>query len=510
MDLHWFCDRDALRHQLILFLLVVLVLSISLVWGFTNLGTPDPYDYAQLARNLAKGSGFTTQVISPISWSKIPALSPHPDLWRAPLYPLFVSLGFLLFGPSEFVLPLVSGLAFIGVVLVTYGITKQLFDRSSAFLAGLFVLTAPGLLRTGVTGYTESLYMLLVLLGVQIVLADDRQPYLLGIVSAFAYLTRYNHWFLLIGILYVALDRIKRDRFGYGLRFAGAFLLVLSPWLLRNAYWTGNPFYHHHAYLLASHNPINRGFTVFFQFDPPDLLTFVLNHPVLMIKKSLGNLLKLYRWIPRFFMETWPLVLIAIPCLVSSETRANSDRRRVLVIFGIGFILQGLALSFVHIKARHFVPFTLVVFIFAAGSFSQWMATYGSSLRYSLGFMLVAVNLFFAFTMGPAAQSVTAADYRNLNQHVPPGEPILTNVPELTSWYADRPSLWMVSYEKSMRRYPDFDYIYITPEIRRDYPQQLDIRHDYLRNDLFQNRFELAEEFPESEARLYRKKSEFR
>jgi 4-amino-4-deoxy-L-arabinose transferase-like glycosyltransferase len=494
-------------HFSLLLLLWLGIVSFFLVFGFDNLSTPDPYDYAQMARNLVEGSGFTTDVLTPISWSKVPVLDDHPDLWRAPFYPLLVALGFALVGPHEIVLPLVSAISFFGVVVLTYRITERLFDRSSAFYASLFVLTAPGLLRTGITGYTESTYLFLVLLSIWVVTGDSRRPYLLGLVSGLAYLTRYNHWFFLAGILYFALRKLDRDRFLYAVQFTGVFLLVLSPWLVRNAVWTGNPFYQHHAYLLASHNSINKGFEVFFQFDPASPIGFVLEHPVVLLKKSMTNLVKLYQWVPRFFRETWLLVLVAAPGLLSRETRDDFFRRGVLTVFGIGFVLQAIGLSFVHIKARHFIPFTLVIFIFAGGSLERLIGPRQWFNGSVLAGILVVINLAFVVTMNPWGVSVTAQEYRALDEHVPEGEPILTNVPELTAWYADRPSLWMVSLRKSERHYPNFRYIFISPEVLREYPETLNLQRDYLRNESFRKKFKLKKEFPESRSRLYVRRS---
>lgn len=488
-------------------LLVLLVVGIAILLPFhlqfTTLNTPDPYDYAQLARNLAEGKGFTTDVITPISWGTVPELDSHPDLWRAPLYPLAVAAFFQLFGTSPSVLPVVSSVAFLGFVLIVYRLGERLFDRRTGFLAGLFVTTAPGLLRTGVTGYTEALYMLLVFAAVLAVVRNDRHPCLLGALSGLAYLTRYNHWFLLAGILIFALSRLRRNRRGYGLKFCVTFFATLSPWLLRNVLVVGQPFYHHHAYLLASHNPINEGFSVFFQFDPPNLVDFAVRHPWVLIRKALDNLVKLYGWIPRFFRETWVLALLGAWGMVSLRDRREDGRGGLLVAFGLGFLLQAVILSFVHLKARHFVPFLPVVFLFGAAAVAR---VFRKGNRW-LGGLLVGgvllVNLLFVFAMNPWPSTVTEDEYRKLRDAVPAGEPILTNAPELTAWYTDRPSLWVVPFEEAEARYPEYDFVFLTGEVSRNYSRRTNLERDFLVNRAFHGTFRRVESVGSSRSRLY-------
>src|SRR5579863_5898172 len=92
--------------------LSVLALAIVIVaynfHDYRNMGTQEAMDSAQLARNIARGKGFSTLFIRPFSIGLVrrhnidrhgqPALGtnpdyaeikkPHPDLANAPLYPL--------------------------------------------------------------------------------------------------------------------------------------------------------------------------------------------------------------------------------------------------------------------------------------------------------------------------------------------------------------------------------------------------------------------------------------
>ena len=78
--------------------------AATFLWGyaaleFNGLRHAEAMDQAQLARSLARGEGFTTQLIRPLSLGRLADLSPshdavvldnHPDLLNPPAYPLLL------------------------------------------------------------------------------------------------------------------------------------------------------------------------------------------------------------------------------------------------------------------------------------------------------------------------------------------------------------------------------------------------------------------------------------
>src|SRR5438445_167888 len=79
--------------------LVLVVIAFSLVYTarqFRGLEKREAMDMAQLARHIARGEGFTTSFIRPVSLWQLkmyrtdhdPHFENHPDTWNPPLYPL--------------------------------------------------------------------------------------------------------------------------------------------------------------------------------------------------------------------------------------------------------------------------------------------------------------------------------------------------------------------------------------------------------------------------------------
>jgi 4-amino-4-deoxy-L-arabinose transferase-like glycosyltransferase len=480
-----------------------LLLGGIIGFQFSTLNTPDPYDYAQLARNIAEGQGFTTDIISPISWSKVPRLQGHPDLWRAPLYPLLIATGFILFGVHESVLVIVSAVFFLGFVCFLYLVGERTFGPVPGLLAGLFALTAPILVRAGVTGHTEALYMMLVFAGVFFVLDDSDHPYLIGLFSGLAYLTRYNHWFYFLALMVVALKRCNQRRLSYFTKVMGTFLVLISPWIIRNVLLVGQPFYHHHMYLLASHNSLMKNFSVFYTFDPPNLLGFVVEYPHLLLEKWVMNLWKLYGWIPRFVSQFWILAVLSVAEMMSGSPDPENRRRDLLMMVGLGFLLQAVFLSAVHLKARHYLPFLPVLFLFGGASVHRIYRKAPRWIGRGVIIGLLMINGLFLFQLDPWPATVNPSAYRELQEIVPAEEPILTNAPELTAWYAERTALWVAPYREVNQHYPNFNFVLLSEAMARNYSPKTDIWKHYLRNQDFLNDFTLLREFPSDHARLY-------
>ena len=270
-------------------LLVLLTAALSLIYTagqFRGLDKRESMDMAQLARNIARGEGYTTYVIRPLSlWmleqhgraKNDPQLTNrHPDLYNPPLYPLVLAGLFKMLPASAFkydaadrvypperwvILPF-DQLCLLACVLIVFLWAKRLFDRRVAIMAAVLMLFSDTLWSYSVSGLPTNFLMLLLLLAVYcLFLADQRlsptepaegEPTsaaaptrvsggVIALVLASAalmglcFLTRYLCAFLLVPMtIYAA--RVLRGR-GAAL-WAGVyvvvFLAVITPWLVRN------------------------------------------------------------------------------------------------------------------------------------------------------------------------------------------------------------------------------------------------------------------------------------
>ncbi len=225
-------------------LAIVLLLAFSLrtavvIWQFERLAI-DTDAYLAIAERLQAGDGFCS-------------VSGHPSAFRPPLYPLLVA-GCLQIGGSALLggMQVVAGTA---TVALTFVLARRwgLGDRSSLAAAAL-VAADPLLLAYTSQAMTETLASLLtVALFVAWPQSTDNEPQTrraaaAGVLLGLAALCRPTIWAYALLTLAAALWRRLRAherRFDWPARksviFAATTLLVLAPWMIRNAIVFGQP-----------------------------------------------------------------------------------------------------------------------------------------------------------------------------------------------------------------------------------------------------------------------------
>ncbi len=279
-------------------LLCLLAATVSLIYTAgqfrSGLNKREAIDMAQLARNIARGEGYTTHVIRPLSlwqleqhgWdiqdkdTRDRLINHHPDITNPPLYPFVLAQLFKILPKSMFkyndidhifpaerwiILPF-DQLCLLASILLTYLWAKRLFDSRVATMVGWLMLFSDTLWSYGVSGLPTNLLMLLLLSSVYcLFLADgrlnppeptgDEEPsgagQVTGAVVALAigsavllglcFLTRYLAAFFLIPMaIYAA--RVFRGRAAalWAGVYVVVFLAVITPWLVRNYHVSGS------------------------------------------------------------------------------------------------------------------------------------------------------------------------------------------------------------------------------------------------------------------------------
>lgn len=401
---------------------------------------------------------------------------------------------------------ILSAIFYLGSGVCLYLLATRLYDQKTGFIAALLTLTYSKFVLFGIIAMTESLYLFLVLCSLLVLVRSTDHPYLLGAFSGLAYLTRFNHWFLLAGILFYALKRTNQSRTRYATKFIIVFALILSPWLLRNVLVIGNPMYHNQTFELASNTEFAPGFTIYTMFNPPGPIEFLLTHPVMLIKKWFNHLILVYAFVPKILSHAWLLGLIASAEYVTkrAKNQLSNSVRIVTHVFLIGMGLEWFFQSFVEIVSRHLIPFLPIVFLLAsrpvANLFEQKRRWFG----YTILSILLFLNLFYTLQLNPR----TNWNPRKLNQvqnFVPPGEPILTNIPQTAPWHTKRVALTMVPYETARQRYEPFDYALISRSAESLF--QPGATQSFLRDSDFQRHFRILSEFSTADLKLFKRKS---
>ncbi len=268
---------------------ILLAVALSLVYianQFRGLERAEAMDMAQLARNIARGQGYTTYVIRPLSLWQLqehsrdhqPRLMNHPDLVNPPLYPLVLAALFKLvpasvfdysmnepiFKPERWIIVPFNQLCLFLSLLLVYFWARQLFDQRVAVTAAFALLFSDTLWFFSISGLPTSFLMLLFLLSLFCLWLADRRwhpeptetapghgwlNWLLVLASAgllgLCFLTRYSMAFLLLPMGVYA-GCVCRGR-GPWRVVAGVVLYVLvfgaviTPWLVRNLSLCGAP-----------------------------------------------------------------------------------------------------------------------------------------------------------------------------------------------------------------------------------------------------------------------------
>jgi hypothetical protein len=255
-----------------------LLLTATFSWKqFHGLPTEWTMQQADLARQLARGQGFTTLANYPQTYAVLKARGvpfdetrPYPELHHAPLYPLLLAALFKAlpdsiwthrpeppggWAPDYAVLALNLALFWLAIALA-WCLAKRLFDERAAWIAAVATAVSVTLWQQTVVAGGLPLLMVL-LLAVFAVIAGleetvpDRPalgwPLLgrvgaLGALGALLFLTEYS-----AGLALLPLGGYLAWRVGGAARWpalgvlAGVAGLLASPWLARNVVVVGHP-----------------------------------------------------------------------------------------------------------------------------------------------------------------------------------------------------------------------------------------------------------------------------
>ncbi len=404
---------------------LLFVLGVALVFwlayyraAFRGLFINDAHDYASIARNIALGRGFLSQYVTPLGL--VHHGVPQPDLWRAPLWPLVLAGFQLLFGFTDKASALAGGACFIAAACLLFLLGRRWFNLPVALAASLLYLFSAQLLEFSISGLTEPLAVLLMLLWLYVLTAPgpvtSRRALLAGGAAGLFYLARYNAvLFLLPGMIYVVWRASKgcENRrapevpaglhphpfgaaelsAGRGARrrpplasaafFLAGFLLAAGPWLVRNQVVAGSPFFSLQKYEPAMFTKTHPGYSLYMRPLRVDVPRFLMEHPEEVRDKFLGNFADfrrhfLYRDFTGLALRVFACFLLALALPLD---RSFPAQRGVRPLVAACFGLQLAALLFLHYIPRLFMIFVPVYAIYAAGAvwflgekLSGWLA----------------------------------------------------------------------------------------------------------------------------------------
>lgn len=368
------------RRSALLLSLVVLVafgawlhVRRDLPW---QLWSADARQYADLARRLAAGRGFTTGILYPIAVGR--GTGPeHPSLLVPPLWSLAAAGIFLATGPDERALHVGALLAFLAAVAASTALGARLAGGAAGAVAGLATSLSPQVLTYAALPVTECFFAFWVLV-VFALAARRADAFWVGGACGLACLTRHNGVLLLpvaFGML-LAWRPKPTTTARLALRLCVGFAIAMAPWWIRNFLVTGDPFFSYSEVYLqfgVALGRTGRAASLLFYLDPP--------HDAEAWHR-IGA--KAVEWLPQLLC--WTPGTLGFPALLG-VVLGCVRRDRLCLGFVALLLLNLLLLGFTIAGGRYLVP--LAPTLFALGAAAWWR--HGGRLRVAaLALMLAA------------------------------------------------------------------------------------------------------------------------
>ena len=216
----------------IIFLIIFLSLINSLFYNLffdNSILYADANEYDQIAKNILKGY-FSLDADHKIITMK-----------REPLYPLFISIIYYIFGEKLFWIQFFQTFIFILTCIITYLFARDYFGRKIAIISAILISCLPTLANYSVYLLTENLFTLLLVLFLYLfVTALKKNSLLFFLISGFilglsaltkAIMVPFVFFiFILIFFLKKKLDISIVNIF----IFLFIFIITISPWSYRN------------------------------------------------------------------------------------------------------------------------------------------------------------------------------------------------------------------------------------------------------------------------------------
>jgi len=500
-----------------LFLGTLLIYLVFTVSRFERITDINALDYAQVARHVARGEGFTTSFIKPLSLVYNKSVENHPELTYPPLHIGWTSLVMRVMGPTDKAVSHSSGLAFLLTSPLVFLLALRLFDLRTASLATILYATNGNFLDYAISGLEASLLGLLVtgfLFSLYLAAKAGRREMLFvaaaGALMGLIYLTK-DVWVLaaIPALVYLVKMREERRLARAGV-FVGLAVLVALPWLVRNYNLTGNPFFTLRATELLGQTRAYPGNSLYRRYAEyiPNFVVFAASNPRAVFDKCRSGLALFY---PRvagmagIFLT--PFFLVAILTRLGDE---DFERWRNSIYAML--VIVALALTLLIAAPRLLAPLGPAMTVIATAYFwrlvNERTAHHKHERKKSRAItiavaVLVAAHVFpfvLAVTPGPRAAEATPdavnAACEQLAERTEGA--VLTDMPWAVAWVADRDAVWLPQAQLDLNKLESavgpFRWMLLTPLLPQlaaaeDLQQWADVWRAAQRGDIKHGRF---------------------
>jgi hypothetical protein len=495
---------DLLRPFLSIAAIIALALAYLLL-QFRGLSTPAGMDQAQIARELARGNGFSTKDICPLAaellQKKFGEVPPGnvPELYHAPLNPVLNAGGLYILSSvlhlkidqtdpvyrGDRLIAAVSVLFFLLAVSVNFVVAQLLFDRKVALLATGLVLIADQFWQFSLSGLPQMLLLFLLsgslwcLAKAVIASKNNRKPYpwlvLMGFLQGALALTHpITLW--LSGASWVFCFICFRPRLPSAFLAPLLCLVLFSVWIVRDLKVSQTPFGIAPVALLDHIGHTETGWMRLGGFDRSEITIQAIRERVVSnFKEQLGSIYGLLGSlsVSPFFLAAllyrfkrpdtnafkWLLLLLLIGAFAGSVLTGTNGKsispNQTLILMGPSIAIYGFAIVLVLVNRLH-----LDLSLSRHATITAFFLVTG--LPTLLGFLPNSVPIHFP----PYAPALM----KQIGVWTKPGEIVASDMPWAIAWYSDRKSLLLPWDRKRFYGYHDLESLggpivglYLTP-----------------------------------------------
>jgi hypothetical protein len=493
-----------IRRSLFFLLLIALTLG-NLFTLFRGLNSPHAMDQAQIAREIARGNGFTTKMIRPAAYMQAGdsqkssiTFTKFEDTYHSPLNPLLtaavlklvgaVDSGAWQMGESELIFPLdrliatISTLFFLMAIGVNYLLISRVFDGKIAAVCAILMLFCESLWSYALSGLPQMLMLLLFSCAIYFVYraieasSEGRLAMAPAIIAGvFFTLLALTHWMTVwIALGYIVFAAIAfRPRGIVAAAILGMILLPAGFVMLRNNGISGTPFgiafLTLYNGLAGSEEDVMRTVTTLPNLNITGLISKIVRVSLL----QMSDIIPLLAGIiiaPLFFVSLlhpfkrkpiatfrWAILLMwcitAIGLSFFGVTTKDTDPNQLHLVFAPIMTAYGLAFLSILWSRLEFVGVAPIL----------------RNVHYIVVVVICALPLLLALPIkiksGIEARDRGGAPHwppyyapalnLRLKKIVPENQITFSDQPWAVAWYADRISIWLPTEQAGFKRLDD-------------------------------------------------------
>lgn len=452
------------------------------------LSDPNAIDYAQIARNLAEGKGFSTSALTPLALSTGLDAERAPDISRPPLYVSLLALAMRVGSPGDRTVVFTAVIFLLLTLILVYVIGRRFFDDGVGVYAVAVSVISTGLIAQTMSGLETSFLAFLITLLFGMLWLHSQSPKpdamfwpaLSGLLLGMCYLVRYECLALLPVVLLYWFFAVKAGRWPRMVLLAAVFLAVALPWVIRTNRITGRAAASAQSYELIMNTVGHPGQTLYRQFTdvPPLPASIALRHPLQMLRKFNEGIRMTYAGFP-------PLLNVFVLALFLAGLFVRPIRERYGLIqwcLVTGVFAMAIAIALYTNVLRLLLAFAPLITVFATAAFTTYMNDYARGRHSSdavvitrwfrtlamVGWILVlAYPMFdYLFANRPARQAPMVQVMREVAEE---GDFIVTDLPWHVAWFGRKRTLLLPQSLQQLEALQQAgvrpDALYLSPEL---------------------------------------------